>query len=504
MRRRLTLRSAVPTLLGCALGAALVGAGALPAAPLAGPPMTAAASTGWSPWQALGGPLSGAPDATSWGPGHLDFFGRGTDGHLHHRGYPTSAGGWSAYDDLGAIASDPTAASPRSGQVEVFATFADRQVHYSTWHPGVGWGAWQTIPGVIAGSPDAASARDGYVNLVARDRSNRVILNVADPSGRWTGWRLVGGAVTSDPTAVSRHSGPVDIFARGPAHDLVQVYSSGGSWHTKSLGGILSTGPDAAAWSAGHVDVFAVAAVNRLYQLTWDASTGWASWHTVPGLVTAQPGAVSWGPGRLDLFVRSTGNLMYHSGASQSVSTGGGRPDIVAYAARYLGVGESPPGSNCTKFEPARTCLPWCTYFATWVWHQINPALPYLSFSGSVYDWAVGNGRWKAAPSQPAPGDIAVYGSSSSSTVHTGIVESVSGGRITTIDGNYSDRVSRVGPFDPATITSPARILGYASPVPLTSGAQSATDAMTDHGTTRGWMSPAPTLDQIRSQDGGH
>jgi hypothetical protein len=100
-----------------------VGAGALPAAPLAAPPMTAAASTGWSPWQALGGPLSGAPDATSWGPGHLDFFGRGTDnGHLHHRGYPTSAGGWSAYDDLGAIASDPST-------LAIPATYLRRTTH---------------------------------------------------------------------------------------------------------------------------------------------------------------------------------------------------------------------------------------------------------------------------------------------------------------------------------------------------------------------------------------
>jgi hypothetical protein len=50
---------------------------------------------------------------------------------------------------------------------------------------------------------------------------------------------------------------------------------------------------------------------------------------------------------------------------------------------------------------------------------------------------------------------------------HVGIVESVLGGEITTIDGNYADRVARVGPFPPALAVldgEPAPIYAYAEP----------------------------------------
>lgn len=434
----------------------------------------------------------------SHGPGRLDFFGRGTDGRLHHRGYPTSTGGWSAYDDLGAISSDPTATSPSSGRLDVFATFSDRQVHQSTYRVGGGWSAWRTVPGIITGSPDAASARDGTISLVARDAANRLILNVANSAGTWSGWQVIGGVLTSDPSAVARAPGSLDVFARGPAYDLVQYYRLADGWHGKSLGGLLTTGPDVASWSVGRVDVFAVSTVNRLFQLSWDSRSGWNSWHQISALATAAPGVVSTGSGRLDIFVRSSGNVLFHSGSPIGAPISGS-PGVVSLAQRYVGVGETPAGSNCTPFSPPGVCLPWCTYFATWVWHLANPALPALSYSGSVYAWAAANGRWKAGPTRPAPGDIVVYGSSSASTVHTGIVESVgSGGTITTIDGNYSDRVSRVGPFNPSLATSPARILGYASPVPLgTSAAGLRADSAPMV------MPPAPTLAQIQSQDGG-
>lgn len=494
MRRRRTPRARSSRLaVGILTLSALLGAGLVPGT------SASAASPGWSSWQSIGGPLSGAPDVASQGTGKVDFFARGTDGRLHHRGYPTSTGSWSAYDDLGAISSDPAATSPSSGRVDVFATFSDRQVHHSTYRSGLGWSGWQTIPGVIAGAPDAASARDGTLNLVARDTANRLILNVANSAGSWSGWQVIGGVLTSDPSAVSRAPGVLDVFARGAGYDLVQYYRLADGWHGKSLGGLLATAPDVASWSSGRVDVFAASTVNRLYQRSWDYASGWDSWHQLTAIITAAPGVVSWGPGRLDLFVRSTNNVLFHSarGASAPVSSGSG---IVSLARRYVGVGESPAGSNCTPFAPAGTCLPWCTYFATWVWHHANSALPSLSYSGSVYLWAVANGRWKAGPSRPAPGDIVVYGNSSGATVHTGIVESVGAGTITTIDGNYSDRVSRVGPFNPALATSPARILGYASPVPLSSGAS----AMMAAEPGRMVMPPVPTLAQIRSQDGGH
>jgi hypothetical protein len=50
---------------------------------------------------------------------------------------------------------------------------------------------------------------------------------------------------------------------------------------------------------------------------------------------------------------------------------------------------------------------------------------------------------------------------------HVGIVESVFGDEIVTIDGNFGDHVSRVGPFDPALARlegEPAPIFAYAEP----------------------------------------
>ncbi len=461
---------------------------------------SAAAAATWSTWRHMGGPLSGAPDATSWGPGHVDVFARGTDGHLHHRGYPTSAGTWSGYDNLGAISSDPAAASPRAGRVDVMATFADHRMHQRTYRAGHGWSAWRTVPGVIEGSPDAASPRDGNLNVVARDSAGRLIFNWTNSAGNWVGWRRIGGTVSSDPTVVRRTTRSIDVFVRGVHSDLLHVYWTPAGWCQESVGGVLGSGPDGASGTGGRVDVFAASRAGNLWQRSWDSRVGWIAWRRVPGQLTAAPGVASWGPGRLDLFVRATNTLLYHAASPYGTPSTGATAGIVGLAQRYIGVGESPPGSNCTPFEPSGTCLPWCTYFATWVWHHANSALPALSYSGSVYSWAVANRRWKAGPSHPAPGDIVVYGATATMTVHTGIVESVGSGTITTIDGNYSDRVSRVGPFNPAAATSPARILGYASPVPL-SGSAASTAARAESGTTG--LPAAPTLAEIRSQDGG-
>jgi CHAP domain len=497
MRYRLTPRArSIRLVVGLLAGSALVGAGIVPASASA-----AATSSRWSSWESLGGSLTGAPDAASWRPGRVDVFGRGTDGHLHHRGWP-SAQGWSAYDDLGAIASDPASVSITSGRLDVFARFTDGVVHQRTYTTAAGWNSWRgdTVRGQVSGSPDAASSGDGSLGLVARDSVGHLLLNRYTPSSGWTGWQSQGGILTADPSVVSWSPGHYDVFGRGRDNALWHLYWSGGRAVWESRGGVLAAGPDAASDTYGHLDVAVEGTGGGVYQLSY-APGRWSPWRRLPGAIRAAPGITSWGPGRLDLFVRGTSGALDHSWQGTATSQASSLPSsIVALAGTKVGTGESPAGSNCTPFEPTGTCLPWCTYFATWVWHQASSALPSLSFSGSVYSWAVANGRWKAGPSRPAPGDIVVYGASSASTVHTGIVASVGSGAITTIDGNYSDQVMRVGPFDPALATSPARILGYASPVPLTSsGRASARSGQSEQLTTP----PAATLAQIRSQDGG-
>lgn len=198
-------------------------------------------------------------------------------------------------------------------------------------------------------------------------------------------------------------------------------------------------------------------------------------------------------------------------GSSCAAGTSGpasGR-EIVRIAHSQLGQTEHPIGSNCTKYGP---CVEWCSLFVAWVWEKAGVPLrggtaPY-AWSGSIYEWAqaheAGGLPGKRAPGEnpflepqpngaralpptatPAPGDAVVFGyverDSADGRVkrilrsdHLGIVERVfPDGEITTIDGNYGDRVARVGPFLPAEAVAkgePAPIYGYAQPPSVGAG----------------------------------
>jgi hypothetical protein len=167
---------------------------------------------------------------------------------------------------------------------------------------------------------------------------------------------------------------------------------------------------------------------------------------------------------------------------------------IVRIAESQLGRGESPPGSNCSPYGP---CEEWCSLFVAWVWERAGVPLrggtaPY-AYSGSIYEWAAaheaGGLPGRSAPGEaplsearpngarvlgpgatPSPGDAVLFGSGPGpgQSEHVAIVERVfPDGEITTIDGNYGDRVARVGPFAPARAAAsgePAPIYGYAQP----------------------------------------
>jgi hypothetical protein len=125
---------------------------------------------------------------------------------------------------------------------------------------------------------------------------------------------------------------------------------------------------------------------------------------------------------------------------------------IVAAAAGEVGQAESPPGSNnSARIAMYRSATagnpgpgPWCGYFVSWAAKQAGvPIMDHGQGSGSVdaiYAWAQHAGRAETAGSGyvPKPGDLIVFNQ------HIGIVENVlPGGRIQTIEGNYSDKVSR-------------------------------------------------------------
>jgi hypothetical protein len=194
----------------------------------------------------------------------------------------------------------------------------------------------------------------------------------------------------------------------------------------------------------------------------------------------------------------ATGQEAAGGGSACGGSSSGGATgsEIVRIAESQLGTAENPPGSNCNPYGP---CVEWCSLFVAWAWKKAGVPLsggtaPY-AYSGTIYEWAKAheggpfavtapgdpplstpepNGARVLPPTAtPAPGDAVLYGSGPKASDHVGIVERVfPGGQITTIDGNFGDRVARSGPFLPSQAVQwgmPAPIFGYAHP-PSTGG----------------------------------
>lgn len=123
--------------------------------------------------------------------------------------------------------------------------------------------------------------------------------------------------------------------------------------------------------------------------------------------------------------------------------------DIVGVARAELdkGIRESPLGSNNSKaiaryrgaLDPRPHGGPWCAYFASWVTRRAGAPLGSrgsgIASAAGIRAWAERTGHWRHLP---RPGDVAVF------SHHVGIVVYVAGSRMTTIDGNWSNRVSRV------------------------------------------------------------
>ncbi|HET8862173.1 MAG TPA: CHAP domain-containing protein [Solirubrobacterales bacterium] len=184
-------------------------------------------------------------------------------------------------------------------------------------------------------------------------------------------------------------------------------------------------------------------------------------------------------------------------GSSSAASASGN--EIVRIAQSQLGRGEDPPGSNCNPYGP---CVEWCSLFVAWVWKRagvpMEGSTATYAYSGTVYEWAEAheggglpgatapgeppfstaepNGARVLPPTAtPAPGDAVLYGTGPTASDHIGIVERVfPGGQITTIDGNFGNRVARSGPFLPSQAAQygmPAPIFGYAHPPSTEDGA---------------------------------
>ena len=71
-------------------------------------------------------------------------------------------------------------------------------------------------------------------------------------------------------------------------------------------------------------------------------------------------------------------------------------------------------------------------------------AIPKFSLCSDGVKWFESKGRFRDASYTPAAGDIIFFDWGNNGTIdHVGIVESVSGGTVNTIEGNSGDKVAR-------------------------------------------------------------
>ncbi|MFD1151197.1 CHAP domain-containing protein [Saccharothrix hoggarensis] len=116
---------------------------------------------------------------------------------------------------------------------------------------------------------------------------------------------------------------------------------------------------------------------------------------------------------------------------------------IISAARRELGTRENPPGSNRNPYGPTAA---WCSSFTTAMWRKAGVDIPILPFTGDVYRWGQRRGKAYTNLSAAKPGDVLLFGSgpsSPSTSTHIGIVEKVSNGTVTLIEGNSGDSVRR-------------------------------------------------------------
>ena len=149
------------------------------------------------------------------------------------------------------------------------------------------------------------------------------------------------------------------------------------------------------------------------------------------------------------------------------VNTGDQATDLVEVARTQVGYHEGT--NNYTKYNVWFGSLndygynyAWCQTFVAWCANQAGiptSMIPRVSGTVSGMDFFKKNGTWKDAGITPEKGDIIYFHSKSSSGYHVGIVANVSGGQISTIEGNSSDQVA-----ERSYSVGSSTIVGYGCP----------------------------------------
>lgn len=143
---------------------------------------------------------------------------------------------------------------------------------------------------------------------------------------------------------------------------------------------------------------------------------------------------------------------------------------MVAEMRSWLGTGEKPAGSNYNKIVQRYNAEvdrigrgPWCDMTVTIAGIDSGNSSVVGKFAYTVWhaQWFKDRGVWHTGTKGIAPGAVVFFDWKASRSIsnidHVGVVESVSGSRITTIEGNMNDVCKRV-------VRDATYIVGYGMP----------------------------------------
>ena len=136
--------------------------------------------------------------------------------------------------------------------------------------------------------------------------------------------------------------------------------------------------------------------------------------------------------------------MRYYSGGSLFSGLFGNQ-QIVSVAMGQLG---NSGGQKFWSWYGFDSRVEWCACFVSWCADQSgyiqSGAIPKFSLCSDGVRWFESKGRFRDASYTPAAGDIVFFDWGNNETIdHVGIVESVSGGTVNTIEGNSGDKVAR-------------------------------------------------------------
>ena len=119
--------------------------------------------------------------------------------------------------------------------------------------------------------------------------------------------------------------------------------------------------------------------------------------------------------------------------------------NIIAIAAKEVGYAESPANSNKTKYGEAYgwNGVAWCMIFMWWCFNQAGMSDLFYgggktASCGELKNYAIKHNQWVTGSYQPGDLVIMDFPNTKATTDHVGIVESVNGTVLTTIEGNTS------------------------------------------------------------------